>query len=125
LVVYEGAVRAPTPIFNEKVLCGLGRSVATTGVLGEAAVERALAALRRFRAVADVLGVRKLRAVATAAVREAADGPDFITRAEVACGTAIEVLSGAREAELAAEGVLMGFGAIDGVAGDLGGGSLE
>jgi len=125
LVVYEGAVRAPTPIFNEKVLCGLGRSVATTGVLGEAAVERALAALRRFRAVADVLGVRKLRAVATAAVREAANGPDFITRAEVACGTAIEVLSGAREAELAAEGVLMGFGAIDGVAGDLGGGSLE
>ena len=33
LVVYEGAVRAPTPVFNEKVLCGLGRSVASTGSL--------------------------------------------------------------------------------------------
>ena len=28
LVIYEGAVRAPTPLFNEKVLCGLGRSIA-------------------------------------------------------------------------------------------------
>jgi len=125
LVVYEGAVRAPTPIFNEKVLCGLGRSVATTGVLGEAAVARALAALRRFRAIAGILDVRKLRVVATAAVREAADGADFIAKAEEACGAAIEVLPGAREAELAAEGILMGFGEVDGVAGDLGGGSLE
>ncbi len=46
LVVYEGAVRAPTPLFNEKVLCGLGRSIASTGKLGGEAVERALAALR-------------------------------------------------------------------------------
>ena len=38
LVVYEGAVRAPTPLFNEKILCGLGRSVATTGSLGVEAV---------------------------------------------------------------------------------------
>ncbi|HKD57850.1 MAG TPA: exopolyphosphatase, partial [Hyphomicrobiaceae bacterium] len=34
LVVYEGAVRSPTPIFNEKVLCGLGRQVGSTGHLG-------------------------------------------------------------------------------------------
>ena len=49
---------APVPLFNEKVLCGLGRSVATTGHLGHEAVERALAALRRFRAIADILNVR-------------------------------------------------------------------
>ena len=42
LVIYEGAVRSPTPIFNEKVLCGLGRQLASTGHLGEEAVERAL-----------------------------------------------------------------------------------
>ncbi len=125
LVIYEGAVRAPTPLFNEKVLCGLGRSVASTGHLGEESVARALAALRRFRAIAHVLGVKHLRVVATAAVRDAADGPDFIARAEAACGWPIDVLSGAREAELAAKGILMGFGEADGVAGDLGGGSLE
>src|SRR5688572_26440948 len=125
LVIYEGAVRAPTPLFNEKVLCGLGRSIATTGTLGREAVERALAALRRFRAIAGVLGVGQLTVVATAAVREARDGAEFIARAEDACGFPIQVLSGEREAELAAHGILMGFGRVDGVAGDLGGGSLE
>jgi exopolyphosphatase/guanosine-5'-triphosphate,3'-diphosphate pyrophosphatase len=125
LVVYEGAVRSPTPLFNEKVLCGLGRSVATTGRLGEAAVTRALAALARFKSIARILGVKYLRAIATAAVREAKDGADFIRRAEVACGVRVEVLSGEQEAELAARGIMMGFRDPDGVAGDLGGGSLE
>ena len=40
LVVYEGAVRSPTPIFNEKVLCGLGRQVGSTGHLGDESVSR-------------------------------------------------------------------------------------
>ncbi len=79
-------MRAATPLFNEKVLCGLGRSIASTGHLGEESVERALEALRRFRAIARILGVKNLRAIATAAVREAADGREFIARAEKAAG---------------------------------------
>lgn len=125
LVVYEGAVRAPTPLFNEKVLCGLGRAIATTGRLGEDSVARALAALQRFRSVARVLGVKNMRAIATAAVREAEDGAQFIQRAEKACGARIEVLSGEKEAQLVAQGIMMGFMEADGIAGDLGGGSLE
>lgn len=125
LVVYEGAVRAPTPLFNEKVLCGLGRSIATTGSLGEESVARAIAALTRFRAIARILEVKNLRAIATAAVRDATDGPDFIARAEKVCGTKIEILSGAKEARLVAQGIMMGFLDADGIAGDLGGGSLE
>jgi exopolyphosphatase / guanosine-5'-triphosphate,3'-diphosphate pyrophosphatase len=125
LVVYEGAVRAPAPLFNEKVLCGLGRSVATTGRLGDDGIDRALAALRRFGAVARVLGVKNLWAIATAAVRDAADGPAFIARGEEACGCRIQILSGEREAELAAHGIHMGFVNPDGVVADLGGGSLE
>ena len=125
LVVYDGAIRAPTPLFNERVLCGLGRSVATTGRLGKDSVERTLTALTRFKAIARILDVKNLRAIATAAVREAQDGRDFIARAERACGVPIQVLSGEREAELAAQGILMGFCNADGVAGDLGGGSLE
>src|SRR5258705_12460510 len=50
LVVYEGLTRSPTPIFNEKVLAGLGREVQTTGLLAADAVEKALAALRGFSA---------------------------------------------------------------------------
>lgn len=125
LVVYEGPVRAPAPLFNEKVLCGLGRSVATTGRLGDEGVDRALAALRRFGAIARVLGVKNLWAIATAAVRDAADGPAFIARGEQECGCRIQILSGEREAELAAHGIHMGFVNPDGVVADLGGGSLE
>src|SRR5581483_1591823 len=62
---------------------------------------------------------------ATAACRDASDGPDFIARGERALGSAIHVLSGQREAELAAFGILMGFRAPDGFAGDLVGGSRE
>ena len=125
LVVYEGAVRASAPLFNEKVLCGLGRSVATSGRLGAEGIGRALATLRRFTAIAQMLGATSLRILATAAVREAKDGPSFIELAEQICGARIEVLSGEREAELAAKGVTMGFLNADGIAGDLGGGSLE
>ena len=125
LVVYDGAVRAPTPIFNEKVLCGLGRTVATTGRLEDTAVERAITALLRFRAIARVLGVKNLRAIATAAVREASNGREFLARGEQASGTRIEVLSGEKEAQFAAQGIMMGFVDADGIAGDLGGGSLE
>jgi exopolyphosphatase/guanosine-5'-triphosphate,3'-diphosphate pyrophosphatase len=125
LVIYEGAVRSPTPIFNEKVLCGLGRQVASTGHLGEEAVERTLTALARFRAIARILRVKNIRAIATAACRDAVDGPAFIQRGEKVLGTRIQVLSGQQEAELAAQGIIMGFRTANGLAGDLGGGSLE
>ncbi|WP_325024821.1 Ppx/GppA phosphatase family protein [Hyphomicrobium sp.] len=125
LVVYEGAVRAPTPVFNEKILCGLGRSVASTGSLSIDAVDRALAALARFRVIAQILRVKNLTVIATAAVREAQNGPDFIEQGERAIGAKIEILSGEKEARLAAQGIMMGFVDADGIAGDLGGGSLE
>lgn len=125
LVVYAGPGRTPIPIFNEKVLCGLGRSIASTGELDPDGVERALGALARFRGLTSALGIQTLDAVATAAVREAANGPAFIKRAEDMCGTGISILSGADEARLAAEGVIAGSPNADGVVGDLGGGSLE
>ena len=125
LVVYEGAVRAATPLFNEKVLCGLGRGLAATGRLDETAFERSLKALRRFRSIITILGIKKVMAIATAAVRDAQNGPDFIARGREACGTTIEILSGGQEAELAAHGIMMGFVRPNGLVGDLGGGSLE
>ncbi|MBY0380315.1 MAG: exopolyphosphatase [Xanthobacteraceae bacterium] len=125
LVVYESLTRSLAPIFNEKVLCGLGRNVQTTGLLGEKEVETALTALRRFRALSKVMKVGRLHAIATAACRDASNGPAFIARAERICGTRIEILSGAREAKLSALGVISGIYKPDGIVGDLGGGSLE
>jgi exopolyphosphatase / guanosine-5'-triphosphate,3'-diphosphate pyrophosphatase len=125
LVAYEGLTRSPTPIFNEKILCGLGREVQSTGLLAHDAVERALVALQRFRTLCNTLGVGKHWNVATAACRDAKNGPAFIKRAERILGTRIDVLSGRREAELSALGVISGVHRPDGIVGDLGGGSLE
>jgi exopolyphosphatase / guanosine-5'-triphosphate,3'-diphosphate pyrophosphatase len=125
LVVYEGLTRSPTPIFNEKVLAGLGREVQTTGLLATDAVGKALAALKRFRALCDRIGVAQRLAIATAACRDADNGKAFIVEAERLCGSKIAVISGKREAELSALGVVSGFHRPDGIVGDLGGGSLE
>ena len=125
LVVYEGVTRSPTPLFNEKTLAGLGREVQSKGLLAADAVERALAALKRFRALCDTMRVARLWVLATAACRDARNGKDFIATAEQICGTRIDVISGQREAELTALGVVAGFHQPDGIVGDLGGGSLE
>jgi exopolyphosphatase/guanosine-5'-triphosphate,3'-diphosphate pyrophosphatase len=125
LVVYEGLTRSPTPIFNEKVLAGLGREVQTTKLHAPDAVDKALAALRRFRTLCDRIDVPSLWVIATAACRDAKNGKAFVDEAERICRTRIEVISGKREAELSALGVVSGFHRPDGIMGDLGGGSLE
>ncbi len=125
LVVYEGLTRSPTAIFNEKVLAGLGREVQSTGLLAPDAVEKAVAALVRFRALCDTIGVERVWAIATAACRDARNGDEFIETAQRICRTKIDVLSGKREAELSALGVVSGIYRPDGIVGDLGGGSLE
>jgi exopolyphosphatase/guanosine-5'-triphosphate,3'-diphosphate pyrophosphatase len=125
LVVYEGLSRSPTPIFNEKVLAGLGREVHSTGMLASDAVTKALSALRRFRALCDRVEVGDLWVLATAACREARNGKSFVAEAERICRCKIEIIPGKREAELSALGVVCGFHRPDGIVGDLGGGSLE
>ncbi len=125
LVVYEGLTRSPTPIFNEKVLAGLGRQVSSTRLLAPDAVAEALQALRRFRTLCDNLQVGQVFGIATAACRDAQNGPGFIEEAERICRVKIDVLSGRREAELAALGVMSGMYEPSGIVGDLGGGSLE
>ena len=125
LVVYEGLTRSPTELFNEKALCGLGREVQSTRLLAADAVQHALATLKRFRALGDTMKVKKILAIATAAVRDAKNGPAFIKLAERTIDAEIEILSGGREAELTALGVISGVHRADGVVGDLGGGSLE
>ncbi|WP_419825419.1 Ppx/GppA family phosphatase [Sphingomonas sp.] len=124
LVVYEGPARIPSVLFNEKVMAGLGKSLVATGALDPQAMDRGIAALDRFLLVARQIGVSTLHTVATAAVRDASNGADFLRRA-AAIGLDVRVLSGAEEAEMAGEGVIAAFPGADGIVGDLGGGSLE
>jgi exopolyphosphatase / guanosine-5'-triphosphate,3'-diphosphate pyrophosphatase len=125
LVVYDGLRRSPTPVFNEKILCGLGKGIAITGKLDATAMVRATAALKRFRALAKQMGCHEVYAVATAAAREASNGAEFIEQAEKSLGAGIDILTGKEEARYAALGVIAGIPEADGIVGDLGGGSLE
>lgn len=125
LVVYAAAERNPVLVFNEKAMAGLGRSLASTGRLDPKGITRALDALRRFMALREQIGIETLVVAATAAVRDAEDGPEFLEKAEKICGFKIDLLSGADEARFAAQGVLSGIPDADGLVGDLGGGSLE
>jgi exopolyphosphatase/guanosine-5'-triphosphate,3'-diphosphate pyrophosphatase len=125
LVVYDAAKRAPIPVFNEKVLCGLGRDLDSTGRLNPAGATLALASVRRFAALTQAMGVTDIDAFATAAVREAADGPEFTAAAAQGCGFPVRTLGGAEEARLSALGVLAEIPQANGIMADLGGASLE
>lgn len=125
LVAYDALSRAPTPIFNEKVLCGLGRGVHSSGLLPVEGVRKALLALARFRVLVENMRVASLHVLATAAVRDALNGAEFLVMAEAAIGCPIRLLSGFEEARMSALGVISGIHLADGVVGDLGGGSLE
>ncbi|MCG8693060.1 MAG: Ppx/GppA family phosphatase [Minwuiales bacterium] len=125
LVVFEGPSRGRLPIFNEKVLCGLGRSLNDTGRLDEKGVERAVLTLKRFAALIRRMGVAQIDSVATAAVRDAADGNAFVQRVRREVGLELRVLSGKEEAIMSGYGVLASLPRVEGLVGDLGGGSLE
>lgn len=125
LVVYDRLYRSPIPIFNEKVLCGLGRGLGASGNLNEGGIGLALQNLVRFVRLTAAMGVERLDMLATAAVREAANGPEFVAEVEQRCAHPVTVLSGDDEARLSALGVLSAFPRAEGLMGDLGGGSLE
>ncbi len=125
LVVYDAAKRAPVPVFNEKVLCGLGRGLDATGRLNPEGARLAQSSVHRFAALTQAMGVTDINAIATAAVREAGDGAEFQAAVERDCGFPVRVISGAEEARLSALGVTAEIPDANGVMGDLGGGSLE
>ncbi len=124
LVVYEGPRRLPAPLFNEKVLAGLGKSLARNGAIDADSLAVARTALARFALLAREMEVSDLRTVATAAVRDASNGHELIETARL-LGLDVELLSGEEEAIAAGLGVLSAIPDADGIVGDLGGGSLE
>jgi exopolyphosphatase/guanosine-5'-triphosphate,3'-diphosphate pyrophosphatase len=125
LVVYDRRGRIAVTLHNEKSICAIGRDMVTTGRLHADGCALALEALARFRLIADGLKAVHREAVATAAARDAGNGTDFVRRAEAAWGAPIRVLAGEEEARIAAEGVVAGIPEADGIAADLGGGSLD
>jgi len=124
LVVYDGPARLPFTLFNEKVMAGLGAGLAKNGRIGDEAMARGIAALARFRHLCADMGISDIRCVATAAVRDAENGPEFMAQARE-LGLDVRLLSGRQEGEFAGYGVISSIPTADGIVGDLGGGSLE
>jgi exopolyphosphatase/guanosine-5'-triphosphate,3'-diphosphate pyrophosphatase len=125
MVVFDGAARSPAYFYNEKLMAGLGQGLAETGMLNPRGKARALVALKRFALLADGMGISPLTCVATAAVREADDGPAFCAEVEAVTGLKLWVIDGKEEARLSAQGVLLGWPEAKGIVCDIGGNSLE
>lgn len=124
LVLYGGTMRAPTVLLNEKVAARLGRDIAKDGTLADEAIELAMLGLERFALLLADLEIEDVTVVATAAVRDASNGPEFVEKLG-RLGFEPRVLSGEEEACLSASGVAGAFPGASGLVADLGGGSLE
>ncbi len=125
MVVFDGAARSPAYFFNEKIMCALGAGMSETGRLNPEGRKRALDAIRRFQLLGKGMATGPLTAVATAAVREASDGPDFCAEVERETGLHIYTVDGGEEARLSAQGVLLGWPGSYGLVCDIGGSSME
>jgi exopolyphosphatase/guanosine-5'-triphosphate,3'-diphosphate pyrophosphatase len=125
LVVFDHLSRAPMPLFNEKVFAALGKTVGETGRLNPDGVNQAFATLTRFSRLLKAMKVRSVHVVATAAVRDAKDGAQFLAEVKKRSELAVTIISGEEEGRLSAEGVLSGIPDADGAMGDMGGGSVE
>ena len=126
LVVYEGHHRNPVPIFNEKAVLRLGRGLQATGRLNDDGIGPALTVMQRYYLIAKAMGAVPFEVLATAAVRDAVNGADFVARLQARMPEVpIRILSGREEAEFSADGVRCGIPEADGVLADIGGGSLE
>jgi len=95
--------------------------------IGEAPIQRGFQALQAFRRILDKLGVKKVKAIGTAALRTASNGPDFIKAAKEKYNIQIELIDGNREAELIYKGTILAvpFADKNYLIMDIGGGSVE
>jgi len=125
LVLYEMFGAHFSPVYNEKILAGLGRDLRETGCLSKAGKALTFNALRRFKAIVDAQDHTDLIIGATAALREAKDAAHFIKQIKDETGLDITPLGGSEEARLSAMGVLAAEPRANGIAADLGGSSLE
>ncbi|MEP5760079.1 MAG: Ppx/GppA family phosphatase [Litoreibacter sp.] len=125
MVVFDGAARSPAYFFNEKVMAGLGAGLSEAGYLNPKGRARAFEAIKRFALLAKGMDVNPLTAVATAAVRDAKDGPDFCEEVKRETGISLWVASGIEEARLSAQGVFLGWPNAKGLMCDIGGSSME
>lgn len=114
-------------VHEDREVTRLGASVFESGLVSPEAMAATLRALKRFQRAVQTHGVDRIRVVATAAMRDARNGPAFQAWVKAETGWTMEIISGLEEGRLIHRGVV---GTEQGVGGrvllvDLGGGSCE
>jgi exopolyphosphatase/guanosine-5'-triphosphate,3'-diphosphate pyrophosphatase len=112
---------------REREMVRLGKTGLGEGVLSEAAVAGGLVALIRMTTMASLKGADRVVAVATSAVREAANGKDFLARVKAQTGLDVQLLTGIEEGQLIYRAVreVVDLGPGSAAIVDVGGGSTE
>jgi exopolyphosphatase/guanosine-5'-triphosphate,3'-diphosphate pyrophosphatase len=127
-IVADVAANGTIRVVDEmKAAPRLGAGVEATGELSQAAMRAAIEALQRMNTLARQLGARRVEAVATSAVRDATNGPEFLRLAREQAGLTVRLLDGEEEARLSFRSAIAHFdlGVGRAVVMDIGGGSLE
>ena len=109
-------------LYKDLEITRLGEGLASAGVLSKEAIHRTATAVAGFYRRALSEGAESVNAFATAAVRSAANGSEFVREVRSLCGLSVEVISGEEEAEI---GILGALGEKDGGIIDVGGASTE
>jgi exopolyphosphatase / guanosine-5'-triphosphate,3'-diphosphate pyrophosphatase len=118
---------AKQKIYNEKIAVKLGKGGISKGYITEEAMDRALSALIRYKQISEDHGADQIYAIATSAVRSAANGNELIEKTLEKTGIKIQVIDGEQEAELIYLGVrsALDLGTEKSLIVDIGGGSVE
>jgi exopolyphosphatase/guanosine-5'-triphosphate,3'-diphosphate pyrophosphatase len=130
LLVAEVGDKGVAPLDRQTTITNMGAGVDATRRIGTEGIERVAAAVSGYVARARELGATSLRAVATSAMRDAANR-DEVCAALQAAGAPVEVISGEEEARLSYRGTLSGFDCLlippqaQILTVDIGGGSTE
>jgi len=127
LLIAEIGEGAMTILHRERQPVKLGMGGINEGVIREDAIDRAIECLKKFKTIIDKKQVRRVTALATSAVRSAANGTTLIQAIRETTGIKAEIISGAVEAEYIYFGVqsAMDLGTSPSLIVDIGGGSVE
>lgn len=112
-------------VYHQKEAVRLSEGMSAENKLQPAAMHRAIETLKIFSHMCQLINVNKILAVATAAVRNAENGPDFLVAIQEQTGILLKVISGSTEAWLGYLGIINTLDVTDAILFDLGGGSTE
>lgn len=125
LVVYDSLSIASRTLFNEKVICNLGRNVNASGNIDSDTINYVINVLDRFIGITKTINSQKPIIIATAAIRMAKNKGEIVDAVFKKFNIKIQILSEKDEGEYAALGTIYSHKEVRGLVGDLGGGSLE